>query len=949
MSGKGKPNKQEPEVFKSARARINTAKGDINDIKNILKELWGKVTCPAGKTKPNLNLNLPTDGKQASTNANNQINALKAACGSQYGTPGTPGTPGSSGSADRFPDITLYDVDALYKKLERKLNEYSDTLKGFESTIDATKGLESKSADSSPQISIDKGKPISPEDQIKRERQRSYGERLLNLQRDVETLKEEVNAIVSFVQKGTRDTTPFLSNYYKTLIAIQSALIGGIVSDSSSGSFITGRESEDRLARLAKDITGRIISLKLDLQYNAKKAIVAPIEAPPAKIDFITNTEIQDQIKLKEYLSSSKPYYYFDLSGSLYDIGDKVIHTSKAGLITAVIFGAPPAPPIYSIKYDDGTPPLSKILETAISPADATPTGIYKKYRNKDVYAKIEAINGAGFIELIKQYTRIKNTPGMTEEEVFAFENDVCKHVFRLPAGINSISYKDMVSTETGKTQLAFLAVIHQMHFIGTLLHRQATPIQASINPKNITKEETDANAAITAADATKAAKTAQKNTTDAQLKTAKSDFDKKTAAMTSVPMTKESLIEWMRGTNPDAKANRDLEAQFQKIENTLVPLQKEFEENVKKSNELLEKHNAYLEQQKSYLAATTLDYATLKDLQTKIFAVIKEKDDAANKQTNTESNIKTEKGKLTALITANPTVFVARFKDVELAQKEVKALEAQLLQVQKELDLATTARDQANALLNKIKIEKGTEDQIYIVPTFRPVSNSSKNTIDAASQRMFVHKYKYTQLFNIALFPPSSPPPPPPTPPVITAFGHTTSADCIKDIDACVKGIFKIVQDPTFSIQTLSKVQARLEGGNIIPNPKETETVAVSKPGTVKTLSDKDLDAELKMSSTYMAKQSDDKLLQLRKAIIQLAIDFLGAYQPSYLVELGFINGTVRKEDPGIINKIDSAIQRAVAGLRKDPTKTKYDLNIIEQKNAKIKEYINEYMRLKD
>jgi hypothetical protein len=413
--------------------------------------------------------------------------------------------------------------------------------------------------------------------------------------------------------------------------------------------------------------------------------------------------------------------------------------------------------------------------------------------------------------------------------------------------------------------------------------------------------------------------------------------------------MTKESLIEWMRGTNPDAKANRDLEAQFQKIENTLVPLQKEFEENVKKSNELLEKHNAYLEQQKSYLAATTLDYATLKDLQTKIFAVIKEKDDAANKQTNTESNIKTEKGKLTALITANPTVFVARFKDVELAQKEVKALEAQLLQVQKELDLATTARDQANALLNKIKIEKGTEDQIYIVPTFRPVSNSSKNTIDAASQRMFVHKYKYTQLFNIALFPPSSPPPPPPTPPVITAFGHTTSADCIKDIDACVKGIFKIVQDPTFSIQTLSKVQARLEGGNIIPNPKETETVAVSKPGTVKTLSDKDLDAELKMSSTYMAKQSDDKLLQLRKAIIQLAIDFLGAYQPSYLVELGFINGTVRKEDPGIINKIDSAIQRAVAGLRKDPTKTKYDLNIIEQKNAKIKEYINEYMRLKD
>ena len=74
-----------------------------------------------------------------------------------------------------------------------------------------------------------------------------------------------------------------------------------------------------------------------------------------------------------------------------------------------------------------------------------------------------------------------------------------------------------------------------------------------------------------------------------------------------------------------------------------------------------------------------------------------------------------------------------------------------------------------------------------------------------------------------------------------------------------------------------------------------------------------------------------------------------MGAYQPSYLVELGFEKGVTRKEDPGIINKIDSAIQRAVATLRKDPTKTKYDLDIIQQKNAKLKEYINEYMRIKN
>jgi hypothetical protein len=100
-------------------------------------------------------------------------------------------------------------------------------------------------------------------------------------------------------------------------------------------------------------------------------------------------------------------------------------------------------------------------------------------------------------------------------------------------------------------------------------------------------------------------------------------------------------------------------------------------------------------------------------------------------------------------------------------------------------------------------------------------------------------------------------------------------------------------------------------------------------------------------LSSPLNSKRSTH-LNQIKNAVVQLAIDFLSAYQPSYLTELGFEKGTIRKEDPGIINKIDSAIQRSVASLRKDPTKTKYDLDIIEQKYAKIKEYINEYVRIK-
>ena len=899
--------KKSNSIFDTASRKLNdyTKDTDNTRIKGVISDLYNKLgDCP-GKPELSEFFNSIPQGKSKDRSAvvgyaKGFINKLRNICGNKIsGTSKTSGTPGTTS------DISILDIDSLYKKLERKLNEYSDTLKELESQIDAAKLGNNK---------IESGK--------------TYDEEFRDLQRKVETLKEEIKAIVSFVQKGSKDTTPFLSNYYKTLIAIQSALVGGIVSDVSSSSFVSGRESEDRLARLAKDITGRIISLKLDVEHDIKGAIKAPTEAPPAKIDFITNMEIRDPAKLKEYLTSSKPYYYFDLPGSLYDMGDKITHTGtgKKGTIERVNPSTPPAPPTYNIKYDDGTP-APDIAETAISPADATPTGIYKKYRDKDVYAKIEAINGAGFLELIKQYTRIKST--LTEEEAFAFENDLCKHVFRLPVGIKSISYKDMVSTETGKTQLGFLAVIHQMHFIGTLLNRQATPIQASINTKNISTEETSATAAKAAAEATKKLKEDKKNDTDAQLQSAKNDFDTKTKAMTSIPMTKESLIQWMRGTNAEAKANRDLEAQFQTIENTLAPLQKEKEESQTKIDELNEKYNKYVEQQKSYLAATTLDYATLKDLQIKMDSLNNEKTLEEKHNTDITASISLIQQNLENIVRDPNTsdIFVARFKDVEMAQKKVKELEAKFIQDEKEFDLATTVYTQADALLTKIKEDKKTQDKIYMVPTFRPVSASDTNTIDTAYQQMFVHKYRYTQLFDL---------------------GATVTDVTTDGIDACVKGIFKLVQDPTYSIQTLSKVKARLKGGHIIPKLGETEAEAASKPGTVKTLSKKEISSELKDILSAVNSESSTRLNQLRNAVVQLAIDFLSAYQPSYLTDLGFIKGKMVKEDPGIINKIDSAIQRSVASLRKDPTKTKYDLDIIEQKYAKIKEYINEYVRIK-
>jgi len=913
-------------IYASYSSQVNS-KNTLGEVASLLQELYNKVTwCPAGKTKPNIPV-LNGTLQQAKDTARKYISTLRNVCPET----GSTGSSGSSGSTEqKFPDITALDVDTLYKKLDKKLSEYDTTLTELETQIDTSNsGAKTALPSTTPIPVASQGKPLSSEDQIIKDRLKSYDERIRTLQRDVGTLKEEVKAIVSFVQKGSKETTPFIANYYKSLLAIQSSLTGIVSTDTTSSYFPTGRESDDRLGRLAKDVTGRLISLKLDLKYADKDAAKAQKQKeanlPAVDVYFITKTDIQDQSALKEYLTSSKPYYYFDIEGSTYVIGDSIIHNKLPGTITAVTGTT------YTIAYDDTSKTApANIAEKDLTPTDILkPTGVYRRYREKDTYRSIEAINGAGFLEVVKQYTRIKSTPGITEEDIFTFEQDICQYLFRLPKNTTTFSFKDILTSESIQQQLSYLAVIHQMHFIGTLLKKQTTPIQASINPSG-----TD--------DAEEAELDKNKNETEQHVKdllnnisNIKIDLNtKKNDLVYAQQKIKESNIptqswsEYMSKTPTIHKENKDAEAAIKDYENRIKGYKKELAPYKTQVNGYESEKNKLLKT----IQANITDRNKVRSLVEQKGTIQKNIDNLTNGEiARLESAIKMNNDAMNGLINTYMTngLFIGFFKLQEICLEEIKKLEEDISNYESELTDSQIFAQQASDILDEFKKQNNTENEVYIVPEFHPVSTSGMNSIDDALKRMFVKKYKYTELFNLS---------------------DTITITDIDSINACIKLLFKYAHNPTFSIQTLEKVQTMLQpdaGPSVIlPPPGVSETEAASKPGTTKKLTEKDIDLEKEQTQLYGTNKEEEYIRQLQSTIIQLAHVFLVG-QESFLAEAGIEKGKETK-DPSVINKIDSATQRAIASLRTDSSKSAYDKKLAETRYAQIKDLINQYKRVK-
>ena len=382
---------REPEIFSSARMKIQSAGGDINKIKDALKYLWEKVNCPVGKTKPTINLNLPNDGPGATKNAKDQINILKNACG--YQNSGT--TPGSSSFSEvRAPDVKIADINTLSMRIITSFTNIGSRLDKLKVAItDASIGNK-------------KLKEIVKEytgEEQRVERDRNFTTRLFDLQTKQANLLAEVNQIVDFARKGApSEAGLYLNEYYRSLLAVQSALAGAISTSERSGAFPTSKESSSRLTQQTADLITKLTTLELDVNMAANTPSSSseeeePTDKDPFLVNFITNTDLRDETKLNEYLTSTKPYYYFDMETlPKFKVGDSVIYETNIVTITKVTGRTKDTEPTYEIS----TKPGESIEEANLELED--PTLLVDGFSSNETYRNIKAVNAYGCLQIIE-------------------------------------------------------------------------------------------------------------------------------------------------------------------------------------------------------------------------------------------------------------------------------------------------------------------------------------------------------------------------------------------------------------------------------------------------------------------------------------------------------------------------------------------------------------------
>jgi hypothetical protein len=120
------------------------------------------------------------------------------------------------------------------------------------------------------------------------------------------------------------------------------------------------------------------------------------------------------------------------------------------------------------------------VSEENLEPMDPfAPRGLDTLFSDPNTYEKIAAVNGYGFLQIVKNFKGIMHHSDMSPEEQFVFQNDLCQYLFTIPGGKKDFSYEIAIKNPDFKMQMCFLGVIHQLHFIGTLM-KQALKQEAS-------------------------------------------------------------------------------------------------------------------------------------------------------------------------------------------------------------------------------------------------------------------------------------------------------------------------------------------------------------------------------------------------------------------------------------------------------------------------------------
>jgi hypothetical protein len=804
------------------------------------------------------------------------------------------------------------------------------------------------------------------------ERPKKFITRVFDLETKTENLLQQVKQIKDFARKGTKDTL-YLGEYYRSLLAVQSALTGAVSVDSRDSRFPGEKESKDRLKNQAIDLITKLTTLELDIRRIQKQpSTTDPSKSTdpstPIPIYFITNTDLRKDGNIKKFLTAKDPYIYFNMeTPPRFQVGDsvRIISTNEIGTVQSVTPSSPPegttpaTPTTYTINIGGTLVPIAEEADLAIQDLSKV---FQDGFHINEVYSKIDAINGIACLQLIEHHKHLL-TGFKDKTERFVFINDLCRYVFRLEE--DTFSYEDAITNPIFQKQLPILSIIHQMHFIGTLLKRMhPLGINASISPDtedSTAQKESNVNQATIVRDAAVA-----------NLERLEADLKEKQTLLQSVETQIKTTV---RPTAAKEQWEINIEKQIDDIYNYIEKLKLERE---KLDTDLKEKETELKEEQAKPLTfdsnanrPTLVSIATIEeeiniikngdhggrdeidgivdiDLKIKIFKtnldnVLKyyTKDSippfatitipappappavagapAPPAPVDNDINPITERA-----VTGGPAIPLKRpvplavFKMREIVSEDVTNLT-------KEVSTAEETRKQAEADLvektkeyERVKGTITTRTDKYTVPPFR-----------GEEPIVFVAKYKYTQDFHL----------------------NTNMYIDSNGIDTTIQHIYRAIHDKTFASQKLELIQLQLKDPEILPPVGMTEEEAITQPGTVaagttgpeppteSNIADAkaEMDAAIKMRETRDA----DSIRSKARTIIEDGIDFI-----QYVGKDSLLADLHKSKDKITVADIDLLSQRSMTSLSPTKTKTESDLDIIKQKFARLKALISEYER---
>jgi len=628
---------------------------------------------------------------------------------------------------------------------------------------------------------------------------------------------------------------------------------------------------------------------------------------------------------------STDPYYYIDIDTipCEYEEEEEVLYNDKTTnqKVNATIKQQKNGCKYdIQVQLDDGTGGVSNIPdvpEENLEPMDPfAPRGLDTLFSDPTTYEKIAAVNGYGFLQIVKNFKGIMHHSDMSPEEQFVFQNDLCQYLFTIPDGKKDFSYELAIKNPDFKMQMCFLAVIHQLHFIGILT--KVISKQASTDPTR--------------------GKGVPSKSLGAALKAMKEAIAHKEKAIKEMN-DKKNILTGSTGSKGLITELTDLDTRIRALpsKSSKTPEEETAETNIQSAETALEEARSKVIEEQSKL---TRHEDELNDLFEKQNNAIEASDsdamnqllidiDALKKTINTikttsipglNTNETTAKVEFDRQITEGKTnnyVF-PYFKERDQLKKKIDTAQTNLdtaTENVKELDEIVKRRTE---LVSKLRGEKTKErnEKVYNVPDFRGKSSDEGTNDDKQeSQRVnaFVSKYKYARDFTILA-------------------GSTT---IIKetDLDTIIISIFKYLQNSTYSVQTLKSIQARLTEAKIIGALGKSSEESASAPGTNRSLSREEISSRFaKIHNEAIEEKINYD--QLGNVIIQRGIDFLTVYAPSLRKEYtGKISSAVKIED------IDRSLQETYNKLK--ASKSPAEFANIEREYTSIRNNILTYQRL--